>query len=70
MKPSLCAVDRWEDCSLSQSCTTSRAFRVGFGPKVGKNFGDNSGLKHTFRLRCTTHNQNNLATLLNFSDLT
>ena len=66
----VCAVDRWEDSSLSQSCKTGRAFRVGFGPKVGKNFGHNSGLKRTFCLRCTNLNQNNLATLLNFSDLT
>ena len=36
-----------------KSCKSGRAFRVGFGPKVGKNFGLNSGLRRAFCLRCT-----------------
>ena len=53
-----------------QSCKSGRAFRVGFGPKVDKNFGLNSGLRRTFGLGAQTYKQNNLATILNFSDLT
>ena len=37
----------------TQSCKSGRAFRVGLGPKVDKNFGLNSGLRRTFCLRCT-----------------
>ena len=62
--------------SSSQSCKSGRVFRVGFG------FGPGSGLKLTkisglirawdvlFVLSAQKYNQNNLATLLNFSDLT
>ena len=53
-----------------RSCKSGRAFRVGFGPKVDKNFGLNSGLRRAFCLRCSTYDQNNLTALLNFSDLT
>ena len=35
------------------SCKSARAFRVGFGRKVDKNFGLNSGLRRAFCLRCT-----------------
>ena len=38
---------------VNQSCKSDRAFWVGFGPKVDKNFGFNLGLRHTFCLRCT-----------------
>ena len=41
-----------------------------FGPKVHKNFGLNLGLRRVFVLGAQKFNQNNLATLLNFSDLT
>ena len=37
----------------NHSCKSDRAFRVGFGPKVDKNFGLNSGLSRAFCLRCT-----------------
>ena len=37
----------------NQSCKSGRAFRVGFGLKVDKNFGLNSGLRRTYCLRCT-----------------
>ena len=36
-----------------RSCKSGRAFRVGFGPKVDKNFGLNSGLRRSFCFRCT-----------------
>ena len=36
-----------------QSCESGRAFRIGFGPKVDKNFGLNSGLSRSFCRRCT-----------------
>ena len=41
--------------AIIQNCKSGRAFRVefGFGPKVDKNFGLNSGPRHTFCLRCT-----------------
>ena len=39
--------------SWLQSFKSGQAFRVGFGPKVDKNFGLNSGLRRTFCLRCT-----------------
>ena len=38
---------------FAQSCKSGRAFRVGFGPKVDKNFGLNSGLRRAFCLECT-----------------
>ena len=38
---------------IKQSCKSGQAFRVGFGSKVNKNFGLNSGLRRTFCLRCT-----------------
>ena len=44
--------------------------RAGFVPKVDTNFGLNSDLRPTFVLGAQKYNQNNLATLLNFSDLT
>ena len=44
--------DRNQGCQLGQSCKSSRAFRVGFGPKVDKIFGLISGLKRTFCLKC------------------
>ena len=59
----------WSHVS-NQSCKSGRTFRVGFGPQVDKNIGLNSGLRRTFCFRCSKNNQNNLATLLNFSDLT
>ena len=34
-----------------QSCKSGRAFRVGFGLKVDKNFGLDLGLRRTFCLR-------------------
>ena len=40
-------------CCLLQSCKSGRAFRVGFGPKVDKNFGLNLGLRRIFCLLCT-----------------
>ena len=52
------------------TCTSGRAFRNGFGPRVDKNFGLNSGLRRTFVLGAQKYNQNNLAILLNFSHLT
>ena len=51
-----------------QSCKFGRAFQVGFGPKVDKNFGLNSR-DELFILGAQKSNQNNLATLLNFLDL-
>ena len=45
--------------------------RAGFRPEVDKNFGLNSGLRRAFCLiGAQKYNQNNLATLLSFSDLT
>ena len=44
--------DRNQGCQLGLSCKLSRAFRVGFGPKVDKIFGLISGLKRTFCLKC------------------
>ena len=38
---------------VTQSCKLGGAFRVGFGPKVDKNFELNLGLRPTFCLRCT-----------------
>ena len=35
------------------SSKSGGAFRVGFGPKVDKNFGLNSGLRRAFCLECT-----------------
>ena len=40
--------DRNQGCQLGQSCKSSWAFRVGFGPKVDKIFGRISILKRTF----------------------
>ena len=51
-----------------QSCVSARAFR--FGPQVDKNFGLNSGLRRSFVFGAQKYNRNNLATLLDFSDLT
>ena len=52
----------------------SRAFRVGFGPGSGLKLTTISGLIRTrdvlFLFGTQNYNQNNLATLLNFSDLT
>ena len=48
------------------------AFESGLGPKVDKNFGLKSGLRRTaflFFFGVPKYNQNNLATLLNFSHL-
>ena len=57
--------------TVLQSCKLGRAFRVGFRPRVDKNFGLYSGLRRTFCLiGAQKYNQNNMATLLNFSDLT
>ena len=39
--------------NYKHSCKSGRAFQVGFGPKVDKNFGINSGLRRGFCLRCT-----------------
>ena len=36
-----------------QSCKSGRGFRVGFGPKVDKNFGLNLGLRRAFCLKST-----------------
>ena len=60
------------NCFSQRSCTSGRAFRVGFGPKVDKTFGLNSGLRRTvlFALSAQKSNQNNLVALLNFSDVT
>ena len=41
------------DNESTQCCKSDRAFRVGFGPKVAKNFGLNSGLRCAFCLRYT-----------------
>ena len=57
--------------NLNQSCKSGWArVRAGFRPKLDKNFGLNSGLRRTFVLGAQKYNQNNIATLLNFSDLT
>ena len=57
-----------------QSCKSGRAFRVGFGPGSGPKLTKTSGLIRAwdvlFVLSAQKYNQNNLATLLNFSDLT
>ena len=49
-------------------------FESGLGPKVDKNFGLKSSLKRTFFFffffGVPQYNQNNLATFLNFLDLT
>ena len=52
---------------MVQSCKSGRAFRVGFGPKVDKNFGPETCF---FVLGAHKYNESNLATSLNFSDLT
>ena len=39
--------------SSAQSGKSGRAFRVGFGPAVDKNFGLNSALRCAFCLGCT-----------------
>ena len=51
---------------------SDRAFRVefGFGPKVDKISGLIRARDELFVLDAQKYNQNNLATLLNFSDLT
>ena len=55
----------------SQSCKSARTFRVGFGfgPKVNKISGLFRARDVLFVLNAQKYNQNNLATLLNFSDL-
>ena len=53
-----------------QSGKSGRAFSVGFWPKFDKNFEPNLGLRRAFVLGAQKYNQNDLATLLNFSDLT
>ena len=57
-----------------QSCKSGRAFRVGFGPGSGLKLTKISGLIRAwdvlFVLGAQKYNQSNLATLLNFSDLT
>ena len=54
-----------------QSCKSGRVFRVGFGIQVYKNFGLNIWARDVlFVLDAQKYNQNNLATLLNFLDLT
>ena len=62
------------DETLWQSCKSGRAFRVGFGfwPKVDKHFGLTViwAWDVFFVLGAQKYNQNNLAALLNFSDLT
>ena len=59
---------------LRQSCKSGRAFRVGFGPGSGLKLKKILGLIRAwdvlFGLGAQKYNQNNLATLLNFSDLT
>ena len=53
-------------------CQSGRSFRVGlgFGPKVDQNFGLNLGLRRTYVVSgAQKYDQNNLATLPNFSDL-
>ena len=52
-----------------QSCKSGRAFRIGFGPKVDKNFGLIRAWDVLFVLGEHKYNWNNLATLVNFSDL-
>ena len=60
--------------SFSQSCKSGRVFRVGFGPGSGLKLTTISGLIRAwdvlFVLSAQKYNQNNLATLLDFSDLT
>ena len=51
-----------------QSCKSSRAFQVGFGPQVDKISGLFRVLDVLFALGAQKYNQNNLTTLLNFSD--
>ena len=52
-----------------QSCKSGRAFRVGFGLKVDKILGIIRARDGLFVLGAQKYNQNNLATLLNFSHL-
>ena len=53
-----------------QSCKSGRAFRYRSGPKVDKNFGLNSAGDVLFVLGVQKDDQNNLAILLKFLDLT
>ena len=57
-----------------QSCKSGRAFRVKFGPGSGLNLTKILGLNRAwdllFVLSAQKYNQNDLARLLNFSDLT
>ena len=59
---------------VSQSCKSGRAFRVGFGPGSGLKLTKMSGLirawDELFVLGVQKNNQNYLAILLNFKDLT
>ena len=64
-KEILGAVVRWH-----QSYKSGRAFRVWFGPKVDKISGLIRAWDVLLVLDAQTYHQNNLATLLNFSDLT
>ena len=63
-----------QNLSRKRSCESGRAFRVGFGPGSGLKLTKISGLNWTwdvlFVSRAQKYNQNNLATLLNFLDLT
>ena len=53
-----------------QKCKSGRAFSIGLGPGLGLKLVKNFGHKTYFCLKCTKYDQNYLATLLNFSDLT
>ena len=53
-----------------QSCKSDQAFRVEVGPKVDKNFGLIRAREVFFVLDGQKYNQNNLAALLIFSDVT
>ena len=63
--------DRNQGCQLGQSCKSSRAFWVGFGPKVDKIFGAYFG-PETYFLSSVHKNVIKiiLQKLLDFSDLT
>ena len=60
--------------NIEQSCKSSRAFRVGFGPgsglKLTKILDLNRAWDELFVLGAQIYNQDNLTTLLNFSSLT
>ena len=55
---------------LRQSCKSGRAFLIGFGPEVEKISGLIRAWDALFVLGAQKYNQNNLATLLNFTELT